>query len=74
MIWNGPLNKIDDFRFKIPSSYKGERNNLSMRTAGIVYATDKMIGQIRKDNALEQTANMTVLPGIIGNAMAMPLR
>ncbi len=72
MTWTGPLNKIDNFRYKIPSSYKGERNKLTMKTSGIIYATEKMIEQIRKDNALEQTANMTVLPGIVGNAMAMP--
>jgi tRNA-splicing ligase RtcB len=31
-----------------------------------------MIPQLRKDNAPEQTANMTTLPGILGKAMAMP--
>jgi tRNA-splicing ligase RtcB (3'-phosphate/5'-hydroxy nucleic acid ligase) len=72
MVWNGPLNKIGDFRFEIPSSYKGEHHNLSMKTSGIIYASDEMIQNIRKDNAPEQTANMTMLPGIVGKAMAMP--
>jgi tRNA-splicing ligase RtcB len=72
MNWNGPLNKIDDFKYEIPSSYKGERNNLRMKTSAFIYASEKMIPHIRKDNAPEQTANMTVLPGIVGNAMAMP--
>ncbi len=72
MSWNGPLNKINDFRYEIPSTYKGERNNLNMKTSAIIYADEKMISSIRADNAPEQTANMTTLPGIVGKAMAMP--
>ncbi|RLF41127.1 MAG: RNA-splicing ligase RtcB [Thermoplasmata archaeon] len=72
MTWNGPLNKIDDFRYEIPSSYRGVKNNLHMKTSAIIYATEDMIPQIRKDNAPEQTANMATLPGIVGKAMAMP--
>ena len=72
MSWNGPLNKINDFRYEIPSTYKGERNNLNMKTSAIIYADEKMISSIRSDNAPEQTANMTTLPGIVGKAMAMP--
>ena len=72
MSWNGPLNKINDYRYEIPSSYRGERNNLKMQTSALIFADEKMISSIRNDNALEQTANMTMLPGIIGKAMAMP--
>ena len=72
MSWNGPLNKIDDFRFEIPSSYRGEYNNLRMQTSAVIYANESMILKIRADNAPEQTANCTVLPGIVGKALAMP--
>jgi tRNA-splicing ligase RtcB len=72
MVWNGPLNKIDDFRFEIPSSYKGEKNNLKMKTSAVIYASDNMINSIRKDNAPEQAANVTTLPGIVGKSLAMP--
>jgi tRNA-splicing ligase RtcB len=72
MKWNGPLNKIDDYRYEIPSSYKGEKNNLRMRTSAVIYADEKMIPSVLADNALEQAANMTMLPGIVGKAMAMP--
>jgi tRNA-splicing ligase RtcB len=72
MTWNGPLNKIDDFRWEIPQSYRGERNNLNMQTSAMIYADQRMIPSIRADNAPEQTANMTVLPGIVGKALAMP--
>jgi tRNA-splicing ligase RtcB len=72
MSWNGPLNKIDDFRYEIPSSYKGKYNNLNMKTSAVIYADKSMIPSIRADDAPEQTANTTVLPGIVNKALAMP--
>jgi tRNA-splicing ligase RtcB len=72
MKWNGPLNKIDEFRYEIPSSYKGEKNNLKMRTSAVIYANSQMIDAIRKDKAPEQAANVTMLPGIVGKSLAMP--
>ena len=72
MSWNGPLNKIDDFRWEIPSDYKGERNNLKMQTSAVIYADKDMISSIRGGSALEQTANIAMLPGIVGKALAMP--
>jgi len=72
MTWNGPLNKIDSFRWEIPSSYKGEKGNLSMKTSGVIYADEKMIDAIRSDKAAEQIANVAMLPGIVGSSLAMP--
>ena len=65
--WSGTLQKIDDYRWRIPRSYKS-----GMRTEGIIYATESMIAQIRKDEAPEQVANVAFLPGIVGPSMAMP--
>ena len=72
MNWNGPLKKIDDYRYEIPQSYKGEYNNLKMQTSAVIYADEEMIPKIRQDYAPEQSANVTVLPGIVGKSMAMP--
>ena len=72
MKWNGPLNKIDEFRYEIPSDYKGENQNLKMKTSAVIYADKEMIADIRSDNAPEQVANITMLPGIVGKAQAMP--
>jgi len=72
MSWNGPLNKINNYCYEIPSSYKGENNNLDMNTSALLYADENMISSIRSDNAPEQAANMTMLPGIVNKAMAMP--
>jgi tRNA-splicing ligase RtcB len=67
MPWNGPLNKIDEFRFEIPQSYKS-----CMRTSALIFADDHMMESIKRDNAAEQTANVACLPGIVGKSMAMP--
>jgi tRNA-splicing ligase RtcB len=72
MKWNGPLQKIKDFRFEIPSSYQGEQKNLHMKTSAVIYANNGMIDSIRMDSAPEQVANVTMLPGIVGKSLAMP--
>jgi tRNA-splicing ligase RtcB len=43
-----------------------------MRVDGIVFASKGMIPAIREDEALEQVANVAMLPGIVGASMAMP--
>src|SRR3989454_10361152 len=65
--WNGPLNKVDAFRYEIPRSYKP-----AMRTNGLVFIDDSMLPQLRQDQAPEQVANVATMPGILGAAMAMP--
>lgn len=65
--WTGKLEKLDDFRWIIPKTYKPE-----MRTEGLVYASEKMLDQICEDESLEQVANVACLPGIVGRSMAMP--
>ncbi|MCJ2556876.1 MAG: RtcB family protein [Candidatus Thermoplasmatota archaeon] len=65
--WNGPLKQIDEFRYEIPSSYKH-----GMRTSGLIYADEKMMKNVIRDNALEQVANVATLPGILKKSMAMP--
>jgi len=72
MTWQGTLKKIDEYRYEIPSDYKGAKGNLNMKTSGLIYASGKMIENIKKDNAPEQVANVATLPGIVGKSMAMP--
>ncbi len=67
MGWHGDLIKIDNYRYKIPKTYKA-----GMRTDGIIYASEKMLPKIKDDNAPEQIANVATLQGIVGCAMAMP--
>ena len=72
MSWNGPLKKIKKYHYEIPSDYQGVNKNLKMQTSALIYADEKMIPSVKADNAPEQTANMTMLPGIVSKAMAMP--
>jgi tRNA-splicing ligase RtcB len=65
--WQGPLEKIDDYRWRIPQSYKA-----GMRVPGLIYADTNMLQHIRDENALEQVANVAFLPGIVRYSMAMP--
>ncbi len=67
MSWKGTPIKIDDYRYKIPKSYKE-----GMRVDGVIYADEKMISGVVKDNAPEQVANVATLPGILWKSMAMP--
>jgi tRNA-splicing ligase RtcB (3'-phosphate/5'-hydroxy nucleic acid ligase) len=65
--WSGPLEKLTEFKWRIPKSYKPE-----MRVDGIVFASERMMESLREDMALEQVANVATLPGILGASMAMP--
>lgn len=59
------VQKIDNFTWRIPREGK-------MRTHGVVYADEKMMESIRKDESLSQVANVAWLPGIVGPSLAMP--
>ena len=65
--WEGPLNKIDDYRWEIPRNYKA-----GMRVPGLIYADENMLETIRDDRAPEQVANVAFLPGIVERSLAMP--
>ncbi|MEO0099920.1 MAG: RtcB family protein [candidate division WOR-3 bacterium] len=66
-MWKGPLEKIDNWRWKIPQSYKKE-----MRVEGVIYASPEMLEKIKEDMAPEQVANVATLPGILKYSLAMP--
>ncbi|MBU0685112.1 MAG: RtcB family protein [Candidatus Thermoplasmatota archaeon] len=61
------MNKIDEFRYEIPRSFKP-----CMSTSAVIFADDKMIQSVKGDNAPEQAANVACLPGIVGKSLAMP--
>lgn len=65
--WTGPLERIDQNRWRIPADYRDD-----MKVDGIVYADDKLMEALRHDQALEQVANVATLPGIVGASLAMP--
>ncbi|MFV1950887.1 MAG: RtcB family protein [Nitrospinota bacterium] len=61
------IKKIDDYRWEIPIGYKE-----GMRVPGIIYADERMIKAIIKENSIEQVANGATLPGIVKASLAMP--
>ncbi len=65
--WQGQLIKIDDYRWKIPESYK-----TGMRVPGLIYASKEMLESIREEQTPDQVANVAFLPGIVGYSFAMP--
>lgn len=62
---NFEIRKIDDHRWEIPKSG-------GMRVPGRLYASEKMLKGIKKDNTSVQVKNVAHLPGIIKYSLAMP--
>jgi tRNA-splicing ligase RtcB (3'-phosphate/5'-hydroxy nucleic acid ligase) len=61
------VEKIDDYRWLIPRTAKP-----GMRTDTVVYASERLLEAIRSDQSLDQAANIAMMPGIVGRALAMP--
>jgi tRNA-splicing ligase RtcB len=59
------LHRIDYFRWRIPRTGK-------MRVDGIVFASNRLIEDLRDDPTLQQVADVACLPGIQGASLAMP--
>jgi tRNA-splicing ligase RtcB len=67
MTTKNPLEQIDEYRWRLPQTYKE-----GMRVPGVIYADAAMLEHILQEQALDQVANVAFLPGIVGNSMAMP--
>jgi tRNA-splicing ligase RtcB (3'-phosphate/5'-hydroxy nucleic acid ligase) len=57
--------KVHDYLWEIPRSGM-------MRVPGRIYASARMMADLRNDPALGQVANVACLPGIVGYSLAMP--
>ena len=62
-----PLRKISEYKWEIPVSARE-----GMLVPGIIYADDELLGQITRDNAIKQVADVACIPGIVGASLAMP--
>ncbi len=65
--WKSVFQQVDEWRFLLPKTFKE-----GMRTDGLIFADEQMIGHIFSENAHEQVANVACLPGIVGKSLAMP--
>lgn len=59
------VERVDEHRWRIPR--RGQ-----MRVDGLVFASGKMMEEIRTDQSLQQVANVAHLPGILKASLAMP--
>ncbi len=67
MSWFQTLRQIDDYRWELPADYKP-----GMRVPALIFADRAMIEQLEGDQAIDQAANVAMLPGIVGRSLAMP--
>ncbi len=65
--FHGPLEQVDECCWRIPKSYKQ-----GMRVDGLIYTNEKLLEQLKLDQAPEQVANVAFLPGIQHASLAMP--
>jgi tRNA-splicing ligase RtcB len=61
------LEKIDDYRWRVPRGTKE-----GMLTDAVIYADERLLQDIVRDQSLEQAINVAMLPGIAGSSLAMP--
>ena len=68
MSWLDILKQIDPYRWELPQDYKP-----GMRVPALIFADRAMLEQLDDgDQAIEQAANVAMLPGIVGHSLAMP--
>ena len=65
--YTGPLEQVDSCCYRIPKSYRPD-----MRVDGLIFANERLVESIKKDQAPDQVANVATLPGIQGASLAMP--
>ncbi len=64
---------MSDIKIKKINDYKWEiEKEPDMNVPGIVYADERMLGEIRQDESLKQVRNVATLPGIVKASLAMP--
>jgi tRNA-splicing ligase RtcB len=66
-IFRGPLEQVDACCWRIPKSYKQ-----GMRVDGLIFTNERLLEQLKLDQAPDQVANVAFLPGIQHASLAMP--
>lgn len=59
------IRKINDYTWEIPKSGK-------MNVPGVIFASEKLLEDMKKDKTLEQVKNVATLPGIVKASIACP--
>jgi len=61
------LKQIGDYLYEVPQSFRHD-----MRVPAYFFADDDILEKALEDRSLDQLVNTATLPGIVGQAMAMP--
>ncbi len=61
------LNKISDYEWEIPKSFRED-----MRVPVRIFATRRLLEAVMGDRSLEQAVNSATLPGLVGYVVVMP--
>jgi tRNA-splicing ligase RtcB (3'-phosphate/5'-hydroxy nucleic acid ligase) len=59
------LKRLEEWLWEIPRQG-------GMRVPGRIYASEKLMADLKQDNSLRQVMNVAHLPGIVGYSLAMP--
>src|SRR5437870_4955915 len=65
--YSGPLEQVNEYCWRIAKSYKQ-----GMRVDGLIFTDERLLSQLKKDQAPDQVANVAFLPGIQYASLAMP--
>jgi tRNA-splicing ligase RtcB len=65
--YHGPLEQVNECCWRIPKSYKQ-----GMRVDGLIFTDERLLQQLKQDQAPDQVANVAFLPGIQYASLAMP--
>lgn len=65
--WRTILQRVDDYRWEVPVDHKP-----GMRVPVRIYASEELLDITGEEHAIEQAANVAMLPGIVWRSLAMP--
>ncbi len=66
-VTRGDLRQVHPYLYEVPQTFRPD-----MRAPAHFYADDDIVTKALEDRSLEQLVNTATLPGIVGQAMAMP--
>ena len=61
------LHKVGEYLYEVPQSFRQD-----MRVPAHFYADDSILEKALEDRSLDQLVNTATLPGVVGQALAMP--
>jgi len=66
MLFDPRLRRLDEERVEVPQGFRADMN-----TRGVIYVDTLLEGGL-DEKTVSQVANVAMLPGIVGDSLAMP--